>query len=43
MSEVAIFISIYVFAGSVGMLLAIMLLRRADTSDDMDEHYWRDM
>ena len=43
MSEVSIFIGIYVFAGLVGMLLAIMLLRRAGTSDDMDEHYWRDM
>lgn len=42
MSEVSIFIGIYLFAAAVGLLLAIMLLRRA-TADDEIEDPWRDM
>jgi len=38
-----LFLGIYLFAAVVGTALAIMLLRRSEASDDMDEHYWRDM
>lgn len=42
MSELYLFLGIYVFAGLVGMVLAIMLLRRGEQIEERPD-YWRDM